>query len=409
MRSRRSRRTRRCVLKLEDIHWSDASTLDWLAHVARRPEPARLMVLATFRPADAAATTARARRHGHRNWRCTGWCREIALDPLGLQAIETYLKARLGATRRGAVARDRAAAAGADRRQSAVHDRHRQPVGAAGLPSARLARSCRSRMTCDASSTGRSTSLTRATADLLTRGERDPPRIRDRRRRRRAGRGRRGGRSGMRTAGAAGRVHRQVRLRFDHLAGRHARRALFLPARSLPRTLVRSAAGDAPRAQPCARRPPARSRLGRPAGAIASELAEHFERGNELARAIPHHQRAAAKALRRSANQEAIGHLRRALDAIGNIADEAERTRVEVELRVALGAAYMAMRGFGAPEVLEAYSRAEALCERLGERVDIFPAIWGQWMFRTGRSEIDAPGGFAGGCWPWPRNSTMQG
>ena len=124
--------------------------------------------------------------------------------------------------------------------------------------------------------------------------------------------------------------------------------------------------------------------------AIASELAEHFERGNEPARAIPHHQRAAAKALRRSANEEAIGHLRRALDAIGHIADEVERTRVEVELLVALGAAFMATRGFGAPEVLEAYSRAEALCERLGERADIFPAIWGQWMFRWGRSEVDA-------------------
>ena len=43
------------LLKLEDIHWSDTSTLDWLAHVARRPEPARLMVIATFRPADMAA------------------------------------------------------------------------------------------------------------------------------------------------------------------------------------------------------------------------------------------------------------------------------------------------------------------------------------------------------------------
>ena len=48
--------------------------------------------------------------------------------------------------------------------------------------------------------------------------------------------------------------------------------------------------------------------------AIAAELAEHFERGNEPVHAIPHHQRAAAKALRRSANAEAIGHLRRALD-----------------------------------------------------------------------------------------------
>ena len=39
---------------------------------------------------------------------------------------------------------------------------------------------------------------------------------------------------------------------------------------------------------------------------------------------------------------------------------------------------------------LEAYSRAEALCERLGERADIFPALWGQWLFRWGRSEVDA-------------------
>jgi predicted ATPase len=124
--------------------------------------------------------------------------------------------------------------------------------------------------------------------------------------------------------------------------------------------------------------------------AIAAELAEHFERANELVRAIPYHQRAAAKALRRSANQEAIAHLRRALDAIGHIADEGERTKVEVELRVGVGVACMAMHGFGAPEALEAYARAETLCDRLGERTDLFPALWGQWMFRAGRGEIDA-------------------
>jgi hypothetical protein len=96
---------------------------------------------------------------------------------------------------------------------------------------------------------------------------------------------------------------------------------------------------------------------------------------------------AAAKALRRSANAEAINHLRRALDAIRHIADDGDRARIEVELRVALGAAFITTRGFGAPEVLDAYSRAEALCDRLGERADLFPAIWGQWMFRTGRGE----------------------
>ena len=124
--------------------------------------------------------------------------------------------------------------------------------------------------------------------------------------------------------------------------------------------------------------------------AIAAELAEHFERGNERLRAIPHHQRAAAKALRRSANPEASRHLRRALDAVGHVADEAERTRIEVELQVALGAAFIAARGFGAAEVLDAYSRAEQLCDRLGERADLFPAIWGQWMFWNGRGETAA-------------------
>lgn len=40
------------VLVLEDLHWSDVSTLDWLAYIARRREPARLLVLGTYRPVD---------------------------------------------------------------------------------------------------------------------------------------------------------------------------------------------------------------------------------------------------------------------------------------------------------------------------------------------------------------------
>jgi predicted ATPase len=120
------------------------------------------------------------------------------------------------------------------------------------------------------------------------------------------------------------------------------------------------------------------------------ELAEHFERGNELARAIPHHQRAAATALRRGASEQALGHLRHALDAVGHIPDEAERTKLEVEMHVGIGAVYMATHGYGAPEVLASYARAQAMCDCLGERAAIFPALWGQWMFRSGRSEVES-------------------
>jgi len=41
------------VLILEDLHWSDASTLDLIALLARRREPARLLLLGTYRPAEA--------------------------------------------------------------------------------------------------------------------------------------------------------------------------------------------------------------------------------------------------------------------------------------------------------------------------------------------------------------------
>jgi hypothetical protein len=40
------------VLFIEDLHWSDPSTLDLIATVARRSEPARLMILGTYRPVE---------------------------------------------------------------------------------------------------------------------------------------------------------------------------------------------------------------------------------------------------------------------------------------------------------------------------------------------------------------------
>src|SRR5262249_9770758 len=80
--------------KLEDIHWSDASTLDWMAHMARRREHARLMLLATFRPREAAAANVGVAAM-LTELALHGLCRDIALNPLKLEAIESYLGARL--------------------------------------------------------------------------------------------------------------------------------------------------------------------------------------------------------------------------------------------------------------------------------------------------------------------------
>jgi predicted ATPase len=37
---------------LEDLHWADSSSLDWLMAVAQQRRPARLLVIGTYRPAD---------------------------------------------------------------------------------------------------------------------------------------------------------------------------------------------------------------------------------------------------------------------------------------------------------------------------------------------------------------------
>ena len=59
------------MLVLEDLHWSDAATLDWLAYVARRREPARLLVLGTYRPAERHGAAHPLHRRHRRNSRST--------------------------------------------------------------------------------------------------------------------------------------------------------------------------------------------------------------------------------------------------------------------------------------------------------------------------------------------------
>ena len=81
------------VLVLEDLHWSDYSTLDLLAMLARRREPARLLVIGTYRPEDVL-------REGHplqtvlHELHIHGRCDILPLTYLTEAAIATYLSGR---------------------------------------------------------------------------------------------------------------------------------------------------------------------------------------------------------------------------------------------------------------------------------------------------------------------------
>jgi len=375
------------VLKLEDVHWSDESTLAWLAHVARRMEPTRLLIVATMRPAARSGPKAGIGRlvdelglHGD--------CHEVVLSPLSLGAIERYLEERLGDSGRraplGGIARQLLARTGGNPLFLAgIVDQLVQPKASENIAEAIATIPTGVRRYIDR----QIDELDAADRDLLVAASAI--------------------RREFAVAAVASVLDAEVRPVEDACARLGRSGALILPAgaASWPdgtRTDLYTFRHDLYRdllydRLPASRRAAAHARIGRRLEAawasqpeiIAEELADHFERGDEPVRAIPHFHRAAEKALRRGANAEAIGHLQRALRSVDRIADRQERDRVEVALQVARGAALMAMRGFGAPEVAEAYDRAELLCRNLDEHADLFPSLWGQWLFRWGRSQLD--------------------
>ena len=85
------------ILVLEDLHWSDHATLDLISWLARRQEPARLLVLGTYRPAD-------VKMHSHplqaaaQELKMHRRCEELSLTSLSEAAVEEYLTARFPGT-----------------------------------------------------------------------------------------------------------------------------------------------------------------------------------------------------------------------------------------------------------------------------------------------------------------------
>ena len=83
------------LLVLEDLHWSDYSTLDLLAMLARRQESARLLVVGTYRSVDVIVT-----RHPLRaliqELRVRRQCEDIALPFLREPHVGAYLAQRFG-------------------------------------------------------------------------------------------------------------------------------------------------------------------------------------------------------------------------------------------------------------------------------------------------------------------------
>jgi DNA-binding winged helix-turn-helix (wHTH) protein/predicted ATPase len=121
---------------------------------------------------------------------------------------------------------------------------------------------------------------------------------------------------------------------------------------------------------------------------IAARLAMHFERGHDLPRAVQYLQMAGAQAVQRSAHHEAFQHLTRGLALLATLPETPARTQRELDLQIALGPVLIAIKGAGAPEVEQTYARARALCAQVGETPQLVSALRGLCRFYRSRGAL---------------------
>lgn len=116
---------------------------------------------------------------------------------------------------------------------------------------------------------------------------------------------------------------------------------------------------------------------GERADAVSGLIASHYELAGDAEQAVHAYQRGAAFAKQAYAYVEAVEQLRRGLALLQTLPDGESRRRQELEFQLDLGWALMMAKGWIGPEPLQAYSRALELCAEAGAEAHVYEAIWG--------------------------------
>lgn len=94
-------------------------------------------------------------------------------------------------------------------------------------------------------------------------------------------------------------------------------------------------------------------------------LAHHFSEANQLEQAVPQWLKAGQHASRTNAAQEAIAHLKKGLELLPRIADAKKRKNLELDLTLTLGGTYMVSHGFPNPLVKETFDKAKDIAQTM--------------------------------------------
>ena len=117
-------------------------------------------------------------------------------------------------------------------------------------------------------------------------------------------------------------------------------------------------------------------------------VAHHYTEAGLTEKAVHYWYHAGQGTAKRSAHAEAIAHLRTGLELLKIVPETPERVQREVDLLIAIGASLNATKGQAAPEVEQTYSRARHLCQHLDDPHQLFPVLRGLWQYYNSRAEL---------------------
>ncbi|MBI3798745.1 MAG: AAA family ATPase, partial [Deltaproteobacteria bacterium] len=404
------------VLWLEDLQWSDVSTLDWLAFVARRREPARLLIIGAYRPVEVIVSK-HSLKSVKQELQLHGQCVELPLGFLTEEHVAKYLVRRFASPSPASAGEPvlsvveggqgkGLASATLHKLTHLIHQRTEgNPLFMVNLVDYLITQGVLARIEGQWRLQGEVTAVASWVPESLQQMiEKQIERLSPAEKRVLEGASVAGAEFSAAAVAAGAGI--EVEAVEEH-CGELARHEQFLRARGTaewPDGTVTARYGflhalyqDVLYGQLTARQ---QQRLhqqigerveqayGERAKEIAAELAVHFERGRDYRRAVQYLQHAAENASRRSAYQEAIGLLTRGLELLKTLPDTPERTQQELALQMALFLPLVMTKGFAAAEAEKTRARSLELCRQLGETPQLSWVLLRLSTFHTARGEL---------------------
>jgi class 3 adenylate cyclase/predicted ATPase len=117
-------------------------------------------------------------------------------------------------------------------------------------------------------------------------------------------------------------------------------------------------------------------------------LAHHWTEAGLPEQAVGYWLKAGLRSRERAAESEAIGHLTKALALLETLDEKREHDEQKLKILTTLAPAYIAVRGYAAPEVGPILDHAHELCQRIGDKLQQFGIMLGNWEWHLVRGDL---------------------